>query len=322
MELRGRPRSSGRGRAAADLTGSLEHVASSVEIARDERRGRTFVALAAVAWSTAGVLQRGLDVGIADQVAGRAVFAVIGLLVFIGISDRGRFMRAFRVIGRDGLAIAVLMAVSSASFITALNHTTVANVLFMQALAPIIASALAVVMLRERVTRRTVGAMLLALAGVAVMVGAPGGLNAVGGSLSFLMVLSFAVTLVLARRGRDVSMAPAVCMSQALLLLGFGVFAQPGEIGRQDVLLLVLLGFGQMGLGLIFLAAGARLISTADVALISLLEIVLGPLWVWLVWSERPLTGTIVGGAIVVGAVVSQVLSATAATDRTIEYPR
>jgi drug/metabolite transporter (DMT)-like permease len=296
--------------------------AASVDLVAEQRRGRAFVALAALAWSTAGVLQRALTVGTPTQLAGRAFFTVTGLLLYIAVAERGHPVRGFRAIGRDGLGIAALMAISSASFITALNHTTVANVLFMQALAPIIAAALAAIVLGEAVTRRTALSMALAIVGVAAMVGGPGKPNGLGGGLAFLMCLSFAATLVLARRGRDVSMAPATCLSQAIILLAFSPFGQPSAIGGQDLLLLCLLGFGQMGLGLIFLTIGARLIPAAEVALISLLEIVLGPLWVWVARSEQPGTGTIVGGSIVLAAVLIQSLPGASAPQSTVEYPR
>jgi drug/metabolite transporter (DMT)-like permease len=286
-----------------------------------ERRGRAFVALAALAWSTAGVLQRGLAVSLATQIAGRALFAVIGLTLYIAAAERRRFEHAFRAIGRDGLGMAGLMAVSSGCFITALNYTTVANVLFMQALAPIMAAGLAAVLLHEHVMRRTAAAMTLAVAGVAAMVGTPGGVSAIGESLAFVMGLSFAAAIVLARRGREVSMAPATCISQLLLLLLFGPFSQPGHIGGSDLGLLCLLGFGQMGLGLIFLTIGARLIRAGEVALITLLEVVLGPSWVWLARGERPANGTLVGGGIVLLAVLVQ-LFPRAAGESALEFPR
>jgi drug/metabolite transporter (DMT)-like permease len=273
-----------------------------------QRRGRLYVVLAAFAWSTAGVLQRGLTVGTATQLAGRAAFAVVGVLIYVAVSERGGVVEAFRATGRNGLTIAGLMAVSAGSFIVALNHTTVANVLVMLALAPILAAALGYVVLREPVTARTMVAMALALVGVAVMVGGPGRPSGLGVGLSFLMCVSFAATLVLARRGRDVSLAPATCLSQALVLLAFAPFAHPGQVGGSDVGLLFLLGFGQTGLGLIFLALGARLIPAAEVALISLLEIVLGPLWVWIARSERPGAGTIAGGLVILAAVTLQSL--------------
>jgi drug/metabolite transporter (DMT)-like permease len=271
-----------------------------------QRRGRAYVLVAALAWSSAGVLQRALTLDTPTQLAGRAVFALAALLGYVAVVERGRLSRGFGAIGRDGLGIALLMAISSASFITALNHTTVANVLCMQALAPILAAALAWLVLHERVARRTLAATGVAVVGVAVMVGGPGAPGWLGGGLAFLMCLSFAGTLVLARRARHVSMAPAVCLSQALVLAVFAPFAHPAAIGGRNLLLLCVLGFGQMGLGLIFLVLGARLIAAAEVALISLLEIVLGPLWVFISRSERPGTGTLAGGVIVLAAVVYQ----------------
>ncbi|MHB8651338.1 MAG: DMT family transporter [Gaiellaceae bacterium] len=278
----------------------------AVQAADEQRRGRLYILFAALAWSTAGVLQRGLSLDTPTQLAGRAVFTVAALLVYVAVVQRGRFRASFRDIGRAGLGVTILMAVSATTFITALNHTTVANVLFMQALAPILAAGIAAVTLHEHVSRRTVAAMALAVAGVAAMVGAPGRPSLLGEGLAFVMSLSFAGMLVFARRGREVSMAPATCLSQVLVLLVFAPFAHPSQIGGRDLGLLVALGVGQMALGLIFLALGARLIAAAEVALISLLEVVLGPLWVWLARGERPGNGTLGGGIVVLVAVVLQ----------------
>ena len=148
--------------------------------------------------------------------------------------------------------------------------------------------------------------MVVALGGVGLMVGGPGGAQGIGLALSVLMTLSFALSVVITRHRRDISMAPAICLSQVLVLAVVGPFAHPGTVGAQDLVLIILLGVGQIGLGLAFLTVGARLIPAAEVALITLLEVVLGPLWVWLALSERPSTTTLVGGAVVVSAVVLQ----------------
>jgi drug/metabolite transporter (DMT)-like permease len=282
---------------------------ATLELARQHRRGRMFVALAAVAWSTAGLLQRELSAGVGTQLAGRALFALLGVLAYVGLAERGHVLRAFRAIGRGGLAVAVLMALSSGSFIVALNHTSVANVLFMQALAPVLAAVLGTFM-GERVAPRTWLSIAIALAGVALMVGGPDHPSAVGAGFSLLMSVSFAGTLVITRHQREVSMAPATCLSQLIVLVGAAPFADPGEVGGQDLALLVGLGVGQIGLGLIFLTIGARLIPAAEVALITLLEIVLGPLWVWIALSEQPGATTLAGGAIVLGAVLLQARAA------------
>jgi drug/metabolite transporter (DMT)-like permease len=270
------------------------------------RRGQLFVVLATVAWSTAGVLQRELSIDTATQLAGRALFAFVTLAGLVALFNRGRAVAAFRTMGRAGLAVAACTTVASASFIVALNHATVANVLFMQAASPILAALIAWAALGEAITRRLWLAMAIAIVGVAVMVGGPGSGGALGVSVSFVMTLAFAVAIVITRHRRDVSMAPAICLSQLVVVLVAAPFAHPGSVGKHDLIVLVLLGTGQMALGLAFLTIGARLIPAAEVALITLLEIILAPLWVWITVSEEPPRTAIVGGAIVVFAVLLQ----------------
>jgi drug/metabolite transporter (DMT)-like permease len=282
----------------------------SLEQARRQRRGQVYVALAAVAWSTAGVLQRQLTLDTATQVAGRAAFAGVALLAYVAVVARGRVVQAFRSVGVAGIAVALCVATASGCFISALNHTTVARVLFILALAPVLAALLARVTLGEPITRRTVQAMTLALAGVALMLGAPGEGSLAGDGLSFVAALAFALMIVITRWRHDVSMAPATCLSQAILVAAFLPFASPGEIGGDDVAWLAALGIGQIGLGFALLTVGARLIPAAQVGLITLLEVVLGPLWVWLALDERPSTLTLIGGAVVIVAIVIQTRSA------------
>jgi drug/metabolite transporter (DMT)-like permease len=278
---------------------------ATMPLAAQHRRGRAYVALAAIAWSTAGILQRELSVGVPTQLAGRALFAVIGLLAYIAVAERGAVVRAFRAIGRGGLAIAALMAISSGSFLIALNHASVASILFMQAFAPLLAAVFGM-LLGEPVSRRAWVAMTIAVGGVALMVGGPGRPGALGLGLSILMTSSFAGTLVITRHLRDVSMAPATCLSQVVVLAAAAPFTHPGTVGGRDAALFVALGVGQIGLGLVLLTIGGRLIPAAEVALITLLEVVLGPLWVWIFLSEQPSAATLAGGAIVLAAVAIQ----------------
>jgi drug/metabolite transporter (DMT)-like permease len=203
--------------------------------------------------------------------------------------------------------------VASGGFIAALNQTTVARVLFMLALAPVLAAALAWLLLGEPVGRRTAVAMAVALAGVAVMVGVPSGGNATGDLIAFMTALGFALALVITRQRRDVSMAPATILSQLLLLIVFVPFATPSDISAGDGVWLALLGGGQIGLGLVLLTIGARLIPAAQVALITLLEVVLGPVWVWMALGEQPDNATLAGGAIVIAAIVILTVGAPAA---------
>ena len=270
------------------------------------RRGQIYVALAAVAWSTAGVLQRQLTLDASTQVFGRAAFAGAALLGYVAIAERGQVLRGFKSIGGAGIAVALCVAIASGSFIGALNHASVARVLFILAVAPVLAALLAWATLGEPISRRTALAMVLALSGVAVMLGAPGEASLTGDGLAFVAALAFSVMIVITRWRREVSMAPATCLSQAILVVAFLPFASPAEISGDDLAWLAALGIGQIGLGFALLTVGARLIPAAQVGLITLLEVVLGPVWVWLALDERPGTLTLVGGTIVIVAIVLQ----------------
>jgi drug/metabolite transporter (DMT)-like permease len=270
------------------------------------RRGQIYVALAAVAWSTAGVLQRQLTLDTSTQVFGRAAFAGVALLGYVAIVERGQVVRGFRSVGGAGIAVALCVAIASGSFIGALNHASVARVLFILAIAPVLAALLAWATLGEPISRRTALAMVLALCGVAVMLGAPHEGSLAGDGLAFMAALAFSVMVVITRWRHEVSMAPATCLSQAILVVAFLPFASPGEISGDDLGWLAALGIGQIGLGFVLLTIGARLIPAAQVGLITLLEVVLGPVWVWLALDERPGALTLVGGAIVIAAIVLQ----------------
>jgi drug/metabolite transporter (DMT)-like permease len=285
--------------------------ASPLDDRATRHRGELFVAAAAVAWSSAGVLQRELSVDTSTQVAGRAVFAFLALAAFVVVSSRGRPIQAFRAIGWAGVAVAVCTAVASGAFIIALNHASVASVFFMQGVAPVGAALIGWFALGERITRRAGLSMLLALVGVSLMIGAPGSGSALGLTAAFVMSLAFSAGIVITRHKREVSMAPAVCLSQVLLVLAFGPFADAGSVTQRDLGLLVLLGCGQIALGLALFTVGARLIPATEVAVISLLEIVLGPLWVWIILSEQPPALSLVGGAVIVSAVLLLVTQST-----------
>ena len=273
---------------------------------RSTRDGRIAMLVAAVAWSSAGLAQHALDATPATQVLGRALFAFLALLVLVAVTEGSGIVTSLRSLGRSGVAVAVFLAISSGTFFLALNYTSVANVLFLQAASPMMAALLGWALLSERISRRTWFAMGVAAVGVTVMVVGSFNAGAMAVVLPIVMTASFAIVIVITRYRRDVSMMPATCASQALVVVLVAPFASFGSVTSSDWGLFFALGTFQMGVGLALLTVGARLLPPAEVALLSLLELVLGPLWVWLAYSERPSTATLVGGVVVTAAVVVQ----------------
>jgi drug/metabolite transporter (DMT)-like permease len=281
------------------------------------RRGQAYAIGAALAWSTGGILQRQVTAGAADQIVGRAIFAFAAVLGFVWLGEGVRPRAAFRSVANPaGLAVAAGIAAASATFIVALNHTSVAHVLVIQAITPILAGLFAWLALREPLSARTWAAMALAVVGIAVMVGIPRGGNALGELMALLSPLAFAVVIVVARRHRDVSMTPATALAQLLLVLGGLAFVHVGQVHAGDVGWLALLGLGQQGFGLVFFTLGARLIPAAAMGLILLLESVLGAVWGWLGTAERPNVSTVLGGLIVLVAVAIKLREDNAHAER------
>jgi drug/metabolite transporter (DMT)-like permease len=214
------------------------------------------------------------------------------------------------LMGLAGIGVAVGVAIASSCFILALGSTSVAHVLLFQAIGPFLAALFAWLLMRERVLMRTWIAMGAALAGVAIMVGGSlggGGLH--GDLLSLLMSTAFAGVLVITRRHREISMTPATALGMALSFVALVPFSHPGVLTPLDWTMLAALGAGQIGLGMILFTAGARLIAAAQAGLITLLEVVLGPLWMWLIYREQPDGLTLAGGTVILAAVLAHAVA-------------
>ncbi len=272
-------------------------------VGTDYRRGALLVGGAALAWSTAGLLVRGTATDPWTTLFWRAVFASVGLLAWLRVAAPGRMLPAFRGLGPIGLLLALCLAASMIAFINALALTKVASVMVFQAVSPLLAALLAWAWLHEALTRRTLFAILAAFLGVVVMVsGDLGGGGLAGDAMGVVMAVTSALTIVLVRLDRRVSMAAATFAAMALTAvaaLPMARFALPLE----DYALLALFGLGQMAFALVLFTTGVRLMPAADAGLITLLECVLAPLWVWLAFAETPDARTIAGGAVVLAAV-------------------
>ncbi|MDP3983645.1 MAG: DMT family transporter, partial [Acidimicrobiia bacterium] len=194
-------------------------------------------------------------------------------------------------------------AVASISFVVALSLTSVANTLIILSTAPLFAAVLGRVLLGEGISPRTWMAILVAVAGVAMMVKDSFGRSShLGNMVAFIVPVAFALATVVIRRQRHVRMTPAMAISPLIALLVAIPLVPSFAVSGRDLVLLAFFGCGQLGTGMALYAIGARMAPPAKTALVSLLETVVGPIWVWLVVGEVPGPGALVGGAIVLAA--------------------
>ncbi len=274
-----------------------------------DARGAWLVFGAAATWSFGGAIARFLSVTDSWAIIfWRSLFAAIFLLAFMLRRDglRGTVL-LFREMGWAGIGVGSCFATASTCFVVALSHTTVANILLMQAGAPLFAALMMFLLFGERVGTGTWVAIAAVMSGITVMVSdsLDGSVSPVGDGLALLIGLAFALATVLTRRNAHVRMMPAVCLGTLITLVAGFVFAGSLQVNVADTAWLFVFGALNLALGMMFFVTGVRLLPAAVAALISTAEPVLGPVWVWLVHGEVPVARTLLGGAIVIGALLT-----------------
>ncbi|MEM7221924.1 MAG: DMT family transporter [Pseudomonadota bacterium] len=276
--------------------------------------GVTMMVMACLCLSTGGLILRHMESANVWQISFyRSIALTASLLVFLSIRYRGRLSAPFLGIGRAGLLVMVCIALGSIAYIVALSLTTVANVMFLLASAPLMTAALAWLLLGERVDRVTLLAMMGALAGIGIMVtdGLRGG-HLTGNLVALFAALAFAVMVIAMRGARARDMVPASCLGGVLAAVICLPLVQPLTgglvVSGHDLLLSILLGTVQVGAGFLLITLATRHIPAAEVALLALGEIILAPIWVWIFVAEVPSRLALIGGAILLSAVAGQAL--------------
>jgi drug/metabolite transporter (DMT)-like permease len=281
---------------------------------RSERGlGIALVVAAAVAWSTAPFFTRLLPFDPWTILFWRGLFGGSLITVFLVMMQGRPGLRQLAVPGVGGLLVASLSAIGMISFIPALQMTDVMNVAVLIATQPFVAAALAWLWLGEAATWRTLIASLIALAGVVITVGGVrAGADLGGIALSCLMVLAISAMTVVVRRHRETSMVAAAALSNFIGSLVSLPFARDiAHVDSHGLAILGMFGCLQVALGLTFYMLGSRLLPSGQASLIATLETPLMPFWIWVAFREVPAIHALIGGALVIGAVVADIAGAT-----------
>jgi drug/metabolite transporter (DMT)-like permease len=267
---------------------------------------------AALLWSSGGLIVRLLQgVDSWTIVFWRSLAAFAFLTLFGMVSEGADYVRAFGRMRLPAFGITLCYVVASISLIVALKLTTVADVLILMSCAPLLAALLGRIILGEQLG--TLGWIALAgsIAGAGIMVSDSYAHGSITGDLVALCIaLAQAVAIILFRQHRTISMVPGVTLAMLVAAALVSPFASFAPVAPRDAGLIGFFGAGQLGLGLAMFASGARLIPAAQTAMFGVLEPVIGPFWVWLALGERPSPAGLLGGAIVIAALVLFTLSA------------
>ncbi len=210
--------------------------------------------------------------------------------------------------GRAGVFVACLYSIASVAFIVAVYNTSTANLVFILAFNTMFAALLSWIFLGERPSNATLIAMAVMLVGVLIIVGdgiSAG--NTVGDALALVTAFCIAAAITVSRStGKDMGFTSLVAVILPFAVAAV-VVAQQGF--RVDAPWWIIFnGAVVMPISFYCLATGPRYISGPEVAMFYLLETVLAPIWVWLIFMEVPTTQSLIGGLILIVALVAHSL--------------
>ena len=288
---------------------SLTHASSvALTAAVRHRRAILFMIVAAVCWSSGGILVRALSIANAWEIVfWRSLFMAAFVAGVLFVLHGVRMPRAVVAVGRPGLLSGLLLAATFFFFIGSLTRTTVANTFVLMSVSPFLAALAGRLVLNEKVPARTWIAIGVAFGGIVVMFADSLDAGRLAGNLMALGVsCCFAgqVTVLRLYHAR-IDMLPQVLIAGLCSLAFAFILSPPFAASGRDIAILAFMGCVQLGTGCLLATAASRELSATELGLLALLEPILGPLWVWAFMGERPDDATLAGGVIVLTAVIA-----------------
>jgi drug/metabolite transporter (DMT)-like permease len=270
-------------------------------------RGGALVCAAAVCWSLGGLFVRliGSDLDGWTIACWRSAFMVLAVGGWLVAANGTKVISVYRAMGIAGVASGLLLASTFIMFILAVTRTSVANAVVLQSAAPLASAVLGRIFLGETLTTPTIAAVLVAIAGVALMfAGALGGGDLIGNVLALGVAIAFGANIVIVRAARSVDLVPSTVLAGIFAVAATLPLASLAAPTARDLGLLAAMGGLQLGLGLFLFMRGAPHLTSAQVGLLALLEVILAPIWVWIAFAEVPAPLALMGGGIVLSALV------------------
>ena len=240
----------------------------------------------------------------------RQLFFVVLVSIFLLLTYKKKVFIALYESGLPGFFGGIILGCGFSAYVFAMYKTTVANTNFIIQTQAIFLAIFGYLFLKEKISKLTLLSIILAITGIILMVGnslSPGQLS--GNLVAFIMPISFAVLIIIVRKYPNVDMVPLQLFAGIVaMLIGYFVSTKI-NISTNDILLAFIAGFFQVGLGFVFITIGAKKTLSSMVGILMMTEAVFGPFWAWMFLEETPKFIALIGGSIIIIAVLIQFLS-------------
>ena len=272
--------------------------------------GPLLIFLGALSLSFGGLIVKSFEGATLWQILfWRSLFFSLTVLAFLIISYKGKTIESFYKSGLPGFVGGIILSFGFCGYVFAMYNTTVANTNFIIQTQILFLAIFGYIFLKEKISKITLISIFLAIAGVILMIGSslsPGQMT--GNLAAFIMPISFAILILIIRKYPHVDMIPLQLIAGIVAMIVGYLIAGKINISYHDIFLGFLAGFFQLGFGFIFITIGARNTPSAVVGIIMITEAVLGPLWAWMFANENPPMTVLIGGSVIISAVLLQFL--------------
>ena len=239
----------------------------------------------------------------------RSIFFLWVLIAFILLTYGKKTFKKIKEAGVPGLIGGLFLSTNFVAYMYSMMETTVANVVFIISTQTVFLPIVAYIFLKEKISPRGYVAIMLAMIGVTLMIGDSLGTGSLKGNLAALTIpINFSVLVLIIRKYPKVDMIPAIFYAGILSCLYGLLLLENFAISTKDIWLAFLLGVPQLAFGFIFITIGSRTTPAVMVGLLMLMESIFAPIWVWLFYNEIPPISVLVGGMVILSAVVMKSL--------------
>ena len=271
--------------------------------------GKVLILLGALCLSFGGIIVKSFEGANLWQILfWRQTFFSIIVALYLLITFKKNFFKSFHTSGLPGLIAGIFLGIGFSAYVFAMYHTTVANTLFIITTETIFLALFGYIFLKEKISFITFISIVLGMSGVLLIIGNSLSIQSssqfLGNIVAFIMPISFAILIIVVRKYPNVDMVPCQFIAGVFAALIGYLVAGKLSISSHDLFLGFLAGTFQIGFGFIMITIGSQTTPAAIVGVLMLTEAVFGPLWAWIFINEIPPITVIIGGGIIIFAII------------------
>ena len=235
----------------------------------------------------------------------RSVFFMSALIIFLLSTYKKNTIKVFKDAGYPALIGGLVMSLSFVAYVYSITVTSVANVVFIISTQTMFLAIFGYFYLKEKVSLISFISIILAMSGIVIMVGDSMSSGSLLGNIVALAIpINFSILVMIIRKNKNLDMVPAIFYSGFFAIIYGLILSESIVFSSHDILMGFFLGVPQLAFGFICITIGSRTTPSTTVGLLMLTETLFAPVWVWLFLNEIPPLSVLIGGCVIITAII------------------